>query len=241
MRSLETFGVPGASWNPVGSQGSIAPQGAGGFGALYGQLQSEVRQFIEQGSGAAAGPAAATLSPEGQWQNLQALRQGAGVDTSATPAEQQAFVDTMTPLAQQAADQLGVAPEVLVAHAALESGWGRKPIRRGDGSDSNNLFGIKAGGGWSGEVAQAGTTEFTAGQAHAESASFRAYADPAQSFQDLAQLLGGNARYRAALGTGSDAQAYAQALQRGGYATDPAYADKLAQVARTVQAKGASR
>lgn len=154
---------------------------------------------------------------------------------AATPAQQQAFVNEVLPLARQAAERLGVAPEVLTAQAALETGWGRSPIRRSDGSSSHNFFGIKAGGAWSGEVTVATTTEVEAGQAVARDASFRAYASPAQSFQDLASLIGGSQRYQAALGTGADARAYGQALQRGGYATDPAYADKLARVAARIQ------
>ncbi|MFG6488980.1 glycoside hydrolase family 73 protein [Roseateles sp. BYS78W] len=230
MRSLEGLGAPGAGWNPVDA---VAPQvGGGGFGALYGQLQAEVRQFIENGSGSAV--TAPALSPEGL---VHALRTAPG-DT-ASPAEQQAFADTMTPLAREAASRLGVAPEVLVAHAALESGWGRQPLRRDDGSDAHNLFGIKAGSSWRGETVQADTTEFEAGQGRAQHASFRAYEDASASFLDLARLLGSNPRYRAALGTGSDAQAYGLALQRGGYATDPAYADKLARVTQRLQ--GGSR
>ncbi|MBV8503228.1 MAG: glucosaminidase domain-containing protein [Paucibacter sp.] len=225
MRSLESLSAPGAGWNPVDA---IAPQSGGAsFGALYGQLQNEVRQFIENGS--TPTDQLPSMRPEGL---VNALRAN---EDSATPAEQQAFADTMTPLAREAAQQLGVAPEVLVAHAALESGWGRQPIRRGDGSDSHNLFGIKAGTAWSGEVAAADTTEYKAGQAHAERAAFRAYADPSASFQDLAQLIGSNPRYQAALGTGSNAQAYGAALQRGGYASDPAYADKLSRLAQRLQ------
>lgn len=171
-----------------------------------------------------------------------ALRGGAGVAgvPAATPAQQQAFVKEVLPLAREAADRLGVAPEVLTAQAALETGWGRSPIRRSDGSSSHNFFGIKAGSGWSGEVTVATTTEVEAGQAVAQDARFRAYASPAQSFQDLASLIGGSPRYQAALGAGADARAYGQALQRGGYATDPAYADKLANVAALLASHAAS-
>jgi len=58
----------------------------------------------------------------------------------------------------------------------------------------------------------------------------------AGSFQDYASLLLDNPRYRRALNTGSDAQAFAHALQAGGYATDPAYADKLGKVAAGIKA-----
>ncbi len=232
------------------------------FGALYQQLQREVTRYIEQGSDSqvslspegawrrqqmAAGASAGSTAAWGTGSALledtvasSALRglnaAGTGATApSASPAQQQAFVNDVLPLAREAASRLGVAPEVLTAQAALETGWGRAPIRRADGSSSHNFFGIKAGGTWSGEVTVAATTEVENGQAVARDASFRAYASPAQSFDDLASLLQGSSRYQAALGTGADARAYGQALQRGGYATDPAYADKLARVAARIQ------
>ncbi len=244
---------------PMTSAGADTPR----FGALYQQLQREVTRYIEQGSegggslspegawrrqqllagqassgdltGAMLGGLAGGSALLDETVATSALRAGGvGGVPAATPAQQQAFVNEVLPLARQAADRLGVAPEVLTAQAALETGWGRSPIRRGDGSSSHNFFGIKAGSGWSGEVTVATTTEVEAGQAVSREASFRAYASPAQSFQDLASLIGGSPRYQAALGTGADARAYGQALQRGGYATDPAYADKLAAVAARV-------
>ena len=213
--------------------GSAVAGASTGFSALYRQLNSEVSRFIEQGSAASpagavrnAGAAAAALSPEGAWRQLEST----GVASEA----QQAFVREILPMAEQAAAQLGVSAEVLAAHAALESGWGSRPIRREDGSDSNNLFGIKAGASWRGEVAEVSTTEYAKGRAEQRVEGFRSYASVGEAFRDFAQLLQGNSRYRAALQTGSDVQAYAQALQKGGYATDPAYADKLARVAAQI-------
>jgi flagellar protein FlgJ len=40
-------------------------------------------------------------------------------------------------------------------------------------------------------------------------------------------------RYRSVVASGGDAKGFAQGLQRAGYATDPAYADKLARVINT--------
>lgn len=225
MRNPEILSVPGANWNPIGRDAVMANGAPGSFGGLYRQLHGEVMHFIQEGSGTAT--EMPSLSAEGQWRASQSAAL-----TGFTPsADQQAFVEAMTPLAEGAASQLGVAPEVLVAHAALETGWGQQPIRRADGSDTHNLFGIKAGGAWAGESATSATTEYVADAPVAQQARFRAYASSAQSFQDLAQMLSSQPRYRAALGTGNDAMAYGQALQRGGYATDPAYAQKLAQVA----------
>ncbi len=66
-------------------------------------------------------------------------------------------------------------------------------------------------------------------------AGFRAYASPEQSVSDYVSLLKSNARYAAALGTGSDVQAFARGLARGGYATDPQYAAKLSAVAASLK------
>lgn len=213
----------------------VSAGGQAGFSSLYRQLSSEVSRFIEQGSGGADTgrvASAPTLSPEGAWRQLQGeAASGAG----ASSASQQVFLSEVLPLAQEAAARLGVAPDLLAAHAALESGWGSRPIRREDGSNSHNLFGLKAGASWQGEVAEVLTTEYTQGQAAQRREGFRSYASAREAFGDFAQLLLDNPRYRDALQTGSNAQAYAQALQKGGYATDPAYADKLVRVAAQIR------
>ena len=135
---------------------------------------------------------------------------------------------------RQAAARLGVAPEVLVGHAALESGWGQRAIRHPDGRNSYNLFGIKASQGWRGEVVATLTTEYEGGVAQKQVDSFRSYPSLQAAFDDYARLLADNPRYQQALNQGQNAAAFASALQRGGYATDPAYAQKLQAVIRTV-------
>ena len=172
----------------------------------------------------------------------QAPQLAAGQATGATaavdslPADRQGFVSALLPHAQRAADKLGVAPEVLVAHAALESGWGQRMLRQADGQNSFNLFGIKAGGSWQGGTVAALTTEYEGSKPRKQVENFRSYSSYAQAFDDYAQLIGNSSRYRQALNQGSDFGAYATALQRGGYATDPAYASKLQAVARHVAA-----
>jgi len=162
--------------------------------------------------------------------------------TAATPARprvdraaQQEFIAAIAPAAQAVAGELGVAPELVVAHAALESGWGRWPLRGADGRTTHNLFGIKAGEGWQGAVVRARTTEFDAGVPVKREDAFRSYADAQSAFRDYARLLIDNPRYAGALQTGDDARAFAEGLVRGGYATDPAYADKLTRVAAQIR------
>ena len=140
----------------------------------------------------------------------------------------------MWPQAQEAGEQLGVDPSNLLAQAALETNWGRNLPHDAGGHSSNNLFGVKATGSWTGPSIQAQTTEVSAQGATGEMAPFRSYADATQSFQDYVSLLRNNPRYAAALNTGSDARAFASGLQRGGYATDPDYARKVSAVANNI-------
>jgi flagellar protein FlgJ len=150
----------------------------------------------------------------------------AGADASlpGTPAE---FVRQMWPLAQKAAEQLHVSPQVLLAQAALETGWGRAVSRHADGRSSHNLFNIKADTRWSGDAVQVSTLENRAGQAVREQARFRAYDSFAHSFDDYVNFLRGSPRYQQALAARTDAARYAQELQAAGYATDPNYANKI--------------
>lgn len=216
-----------------------------GFGNLYRSLSQEVQDYIAHGDSSVDGGNATALSAEARarW----ALSSGGTAeDTDGSTAgtggvnapQRQAFLDQIAPLAAQAGAQLGVDPAILSAQAALESGWGQRPLRNASGENSHNLFGIKASSDWKGAVAETATTEVDDGQAVATTARFRAYADASGSFQDLTRLLRSSPRYQGALNTGSDAQAYAQALSHGGYATDPAYAAKLTGLARQIQSRG---
>ena len=154
--------------------------------------------------------------------------------TAASPAQQADFIRAMTPLAQAAGRRLGVAPETVIAHAALESGWGRH-VPAADGQSSFNYFGIKAQRGWNGAAQNATTTEFDAGSPRRVAADFRGYDSAAAGVADYAGLLAGSPRYAAALNTGGDVEAFASALRRGGYATDPDYVRKLVATAATVR------
>jgi peptidoglycan hydrolase FlgJ len=144
-----------------------------------------------------------------------------------------AFVQQHTASARQAEAATGIPAAFMVAQAAHESGWGRKEILHADGSPSHNLFGIKAGAGWAGPVAEVRTTEYIDGQPRSVTARFRAYASHAESFADYARLMQGSPRYRPVLAQAGSAEGFAQGLQQAGYATDPAYADKLTRVINT--------
>ena len=155
------------------------------------------------------------------------------------PRSREDFVQAVLPSARAAAAQLGVDPEVVVAHAALETGWGRSMPVDAAGKPSFNLFGIKAGERWSGATADSHTQEFAAGRMQEVSASFRSYASPENSVQDYVDFLKSSPRYATALNTGGDAAAFARGLQRGGYATDPDYVTKLSTLAAQLKSQAA--
>lgn len=139
------------------------------------------------------------------------------------------FVSAVWNHAARAGAELGVPPHALVAQAALETGWGKREIRLPDGSPSYNVFGIKAGADWPGKIAETTTTEYVNGVPQTRVARFRAYDSYAAAFQDYATLLKNSPRYAHAL-QAADGPQFAAALQRAGYATDPAYAAKLSRV-----------
>ncbi|QXH74553.1 flagellar assembly peptidoglycan hydrolase FlgJ [Pseudomonas atacamensis] len=142
------------------------------------------------------------------------------------------FVNTMLPMAKEAADRIGVDPRYLVAQAALETGWGKSVMRAQDGSSSHNLFGIKASSNWKGDSARAITSEFRNGAMVKETAEFRSYASYKDSFHDLVTLLQSNNRYQEVLKSADNPEQFVRELQKAGYATDPNYATKISQIAK---------
>jgi peptidoglycan hydrolase FlgJ len=143
-----------------------------------------------------------------------------------TPAE---FVDQVMPAIRRSASALGLNPLGLLAQAALETGWGQRMARNADGSPSLNLFGIKAGDGWTGARATADTVEFSNGVATQRRTAFRAYGSIEESVSDFANVLKKSPRYRDAIAAGGDVHAYIDRIGKSGYATDPEYANKLNQ------------
>lgn len=196
---------------------------------LPGGLADAIARQLERqmGGGAAnalpAAPAAAAHAPA-----AKTIEPAAKLST-----HQAEFVQQHTAAARAAEAQTGIPAAFMVAQAAHESGWGRRQITNADGTSANNLFGIKAGAGWNGPVAQITTTEYVDGEARKVTAKFRAYASPAESFADYARLMKTSPRYSEVLANASSAEGFAQGLQRAGYATDPAYADKLTRVINT--------
>jgi flagellar protein FlgJ len=139
------------------------------------------------------------------------------------------FIDKVLPHAKIASQSTGIPPHFMLAQAALESGWGKHEIRHADNSPSYNLFGIKAGANWKGDVVETITTEYINGAPQKVVEKFRAYNSYAEGFSDYANLLLDNPRYAKVLKS-TDAATFANGLQRAGYATDPMYAEKLIRI-----------
>ncbi len=140
------------------------------------------------------------------------------------------FVNRLWPHALEAGKQLGVPAHFLVAHAALETGWGRKELLNPDGTPTYNLFGVKAGKSWNGKTVDATTTEYVNGVARKQTERFRAYHSYEDAFSDYASMLQNNPRFAGAVNGVVTPAEFAQGLQNGGYATDPAYASKLMRI-----------
>jgi flagellar protein FlgJ len=231
-RQLQQTGmVPASAGTANGEQGSV--------GRETGNVKREVgNPGRGSGIGVRAEAPASSLKPQAsRVSNLQPTAYSLQPSGHASvAASKEDFIRSMRPHAERAAKQLGVDPDVLVAQAALETGWGSAVPCTGAGDCSFNLFGIKAGSSWSGQTASVPTVEFEDGVAVKKSQRFRAYDSAADSFDDYAKLIRGSGRYQAALGTQDNAGQFAQALQSGGYATDPQYANKITAVVREVKA-----
>lgn len=199
---------------------------------LPGGLSDMIARQLERQMGLQPGPIPNATRANPVAEPLKA----AGDPTAAVRIPQKsaaAFVQAHTDAARAASAQTGIPTEFMISQAALETGWGRKEILHADGSTSYNLFGVKAGASWKGPVAEVTTTEYVNGKAQKVTAKFRAYGSYAESFADYARLMKDSPRYAQVVARGRDATGFALGLQRAGYATDPAYADKLSRVINT--------
>lgn len=176
------------------------------------------RQLTQQMSGAAKAPTIAL---------------GAEAARIKPAANQRSFVEQHDDAAERVSRETGIPASFMIGQAGHETGWGRSEIRHRDGTPSHNLFGIKAGGSWTGPTVAVTTTEYIGGEPRKVTARFRAYDSYEESFRDYARLIGNSPRYEKARASVSSVSAYASELHRAGYATDPAYAAKLSRAIHT--------
>jgi len=170
-------------------------------------------------------PAAPAEFPVGLPSTLAALGGAEPADAAGEPTPEQ-FVAALLPEAKKAAAALGIEPRLLLAQAALETGWGRSAMQQGGGASAHNVFGIKAGPSWSGPSVEQWTLEHAGGVTAPQRERFRAYGSAAESFADYVDLIGTARRYANALEQAGNPEGYARAVTEAGYATDPDYASK---------------
>jgi hypothetical protein len=137
------------------------------------------------------------------------------------------FVAKMAPTAQAVGRKWNLPPSVIIAQAALETGWGQAV-------KGNAYFGIKQG--TSSDEAIAFTThEVIDGQKVTLVDRFRTYQSAQDATKAYAQFLHDTPRYQEALRNTSDPATFVEALQKAGYATDPQYAEKVKQIIHRYQ------
>jgi flagellar protein FlgJ len=197
---------------------------------LPGGLSEAIQRQLSRQLG---GDGEATLVP-GSTLSLDAtLRKPARADNAQAPSPKgrDNFVQHHRSAAERVARESGIPASFMLGQAGHETGWGKGEIR-----NSFNLFGIKAGKGWTGKVAEVTTTEYINGTPRKVTAKFRAYGSYEESFKDYARLITESPRYEKARAKTHSALAYAAELQKAGYATDPQYAAKLSRAIQSTQA-----
>ena len=132
--------------------------------------------------------------------------------------------------AEEASKATGIPAKFMLGQAALETGWGKKQIKTVDGSESHNVFGVKANSSWKGKTVNAVTTEYVDGVAQRKVETFKAYDSYSDAFKDYANMLTKNPRYGNVIAHAKDATSFAYGMQKAGYATDPQYANKLSKI-----------
>lgn len=167
----------------------------------------------------------------------KAIPQAPSGSDAALSGDSKDFLAQLSLPAKLASQQSGIPHHLILAQAALESGWGQRQIRRENGEPSFNLFGVKASSDWKGKVAEITTTEFENGEAKKVKAKFRVYSSYLEALSDYVGLLTRNPRY-AAVTNAATAEQGAQALQSAGYATDPNYARKLTSMIQQLKSMG---
>jgi flagellar protein FlgJ len=206
--------------------GEAGDSASGVNGGSFAGAASLMDAKLQRAIAAAGGPGAVGSVDD----NSAVVATTAGTTKSTQPTHVRNFQEKLGAHAEEASRTTGIPAKFMLGQAALESGWGKREIKGRDGTNSHNLFGIKAGGDWKGKVVEATTTEYVNGKAQTRVERFRAYDSYSDSFKDYGKLLASNPRYEKVLASAGDASSFAQGLQKAGYATDPHYASKLTSI-----------
>jgi flagellar protein FlgJ len=142
------------------------------------------------------------------------------------------FVKKLWSIAADAAKKIEVDPKVLLAQAALETGWGKSIPKSPNGTSSHNLFGIKAEKNTTTPKVFVNTIEYIDGILTKGKAFFKSYSTIQDSFKDYVDLLK-IPRYQDVIKNSKNIEEYIDALQKAGYATDPDYSKKIKEILKS--------
>ncbi len=204
----------------------LSVQMSGQSGGLSEAIARQISRQMGGGEANLVAPSTLSLSSIVPARNA-APSASAPVASGPAPKGRDDFVEHHSAAAERVAQTSGIPASFMLGQAGHETGWGKSEIKNADGSNSFNLFGIKATKAWTGKVAEITTTEYINGTARKVTAKFRAYDSYEDSFRDYARLINNSPRYEQARAKTDSAVAYAAELQKAGYATDPEYARKL--------------
>ncbi len=211
---------------------NMASRGMGLADALVRQLSNNAANQILQPDGSTQNNSTGLGGIEAYLDHLKNEQQVSKIGKPPTTGQTHVreFQEKLAAHAEQASLETGIPAKFMLGQAALESGWGKREIKALDGSASHNVFGMKAGSGWSGRTVDAVTTEYSNGVAYRKVEKFKAYDSYSDAFKDYAKLLVKNPRYQDVIANAKDASSFAYGLQKAGYATDPQYASKLSRI-----------
>ncbi len=206
---------------------------SGGLGDLIAQqLAQQMGVTLPAGPPASAAGALAPSTPSAAPVSKSDPAPIRKLSRSPTDAQTD-FVRKHSDIANRVEAATGIPAAFMIGQAGHETGWGKFEIKAKGGQPSHNLFGIKAGAGWTGKVAEVSTTEYVDGVAQKTTARFRAYGSYEEAFRDYARLISESPRYAKVRSQGRSVQGFANGLQKAGYATDPEYAAKLSRAINT--------
>lgn len=213
----------------------FAVQMSGQPGGLSDLIAAQLRRQMGIAPDGTPGKPAAAAGAEGAETVTPApVAAKAASKTARQPTDAQAsFVRKHSEIANRIERASGIPAGFMLGQAGHETGWGRHEIKVKGGESAHNLFGIKAGPGWKGKVAEVTTTEYVDGVPRKMVAKFRAYDSYEEGFKDYARLISDSPRYAKVRMQTNSAHAFASGLQKAGYATDPEYAAKLSRAINT--------
>lgn len=138
------------------------------------------------------------------------------------------FIAALASAARASMARTKIPASFTIAQAALESGWGTSKTA----ASAHNLFNIKADKAWTGPAWSMASAEHIGGKDVLMPARWRMYPDWQACLDDRAKFFKDNPRYARCFAE-TTGEGWARAAQAAGYATDPAYADKVIAVMRS--------